>query len=110
MEQINKKILRFFSSLADETRLKILISLTKKSKTVNEIHSAVPIVTLSAISHQLKQLSNLDIVISEKKGRKKIFTLSDSFCWCILNDAFNHFNGKTECKECCKIRNRRKND
>ncbi|MBC8500387.1 MAG: winged helix-turn-helix transcriptional regulator [Nanoarchaeota archaeon] len=110
MKQINKKILRFFSSLADETRLKMLVSLTKEPKTVNEIYEAVgkDKLTLSAISHQLRQLSDLDIVIYEKKGREKRFQLSDSFCWCILRDAFDHFNGKTKCKECCKIKNKRR--
>jgi len=105
MKQINKKILQFFSSLADETRLKILVSLTEKSRTVNEIYKIVgKDITLSAISHQLRQLSDLEIVVYEKKGREKTFQLSDSFCWCILKDAFSHFNGKKTCPECCKIR------
>ena len=110
MKPINKKILDFFSSLADETRLKIIISLSKKPMTVNEIYEAVgkEKLSLSAISHQLKQLHNLDIVVSEKKGREKIFSLSDSFCWCILKNAFDHFEGKTECKECCKIKEERR--
>jgi len=102
MGQINKKILQFFSALADETRLKILVSLTKEPRTVNEIHSIVgkDTLTLSAISHQLKQLSDLDVVAYRRKGREKIFTLSDNFCWCILDDAFKHFNEKTKCKAC----------
>lgn len=109
MKQINKKVLQFFASLSDETRLKILLSLTDEQKTVNEIHRAVPEVTLSAISHQLKQLNDVEIVVSEKKGREKIFQLSKSFCWCILRDAFNHFEGKTECKECCRVKEEKKN-
>ena len=77
--EINKRTLEFFSILADETRLKILFSLTKGSKTVNEIYSAVgrEKMTLSAVSHQLKQMENLHIVISEKKGREKFFSLSE---------------------------------
>ena len=75
MEQINKKILQFFSALADETRLKILISLTKEPKTVNEIYQTVgkELMGLSAISHQLKQLYDQDIVTYQKKGREKRF-------------------------------------
>jgi len=99
---INKKILQFFSALADETRLKILVNLAKEPKTVNEIHKCLgkDELTLSAISHQLKQLQDLDIVVYKRNGREKIFTLSDNFCWCILNDAFKHFDGKTRCKAC----------
>ncbi len=96
---------QFFSSLADETRLKILVGLMEESKNVGEIHKFVGGgITLSAISHQLKLLSSLKIVIPEKKGREKHFTLSKSFCWCILRDAFAHLGKKTECRECTKIR------
>ncbi len=111
MEQINKKVMQFFESLSDETRLKILLSLTKGPKTVNEIHSHVgkDKVTLSAISHQLRQLSDIGILVYEKKGREKIFKFSDSFCWCILRDAMNHFSKKTQCKECLKLRKEQEN-
>ena len=94
---INKKIVQFFSCLADETRLKILLALSGEAKSVGEIHEIIgkDSVTLSAISHQLRLLSNLDIVISEKDGRTKMFKRSNDFCWCILNNAFKHFNRKS---------------
>ena len=95
--EINQRIIKFFSCLADETRLKILLTLSGEAKSVSEIHEAVgrDSITLSAISHQLKLLSNFDIVISEKKGRTKLFKRSNDFCWCILKDAFKHFNKKS---------------
>ena len=104
--EINKRTLEFFSTLADETRLKILFSLTKKKKTVGEIYNEVgkKKMTLSAISHQLKQMENLHIVISEKKGREKFFSLSDEFCWCILKNSIEHFDKKTKCKKCIEIK------
>ena len=96
---------QFFSSLADETRLKILVGLMEESKNVGEIHTFVGgTITLSAISHQLKLLSSLKVIIPEKKGREKYFTLSKNFCWCILRDAFKHLGKKSGCKECSKIR------
>ena len=60
-ENAKKKILQFFSSLADETRLKILTSLIDGKKSVNEIYSQVgrEKVTLSAVSHQLAKLEDL---------------------------------------------------
>jgi len=85
------KIVSFFSALGDETRLKILKSLMDGDKTVGEIHRSVGGLTLSAVSHQLKYLSDLDIVVYKKKGKEKIFHLSDKFCWCMLRDAFKHF-------------------
>jgi len=103
MQQINKKILQFFSSLADETRLRIVLSIMDEPKTVTQIHEAVNSITLSAISHQLTHLTNLDIVKFQKKGRKKFFELSDDFCWCILRDTLGHY-GKTKCAACAEIR------
>ncbi|MEI7960828.1 MAG: metalloregulator ArsR/SmtB family transcription factor [archaeon] len=106
-EATNKKVIRFFSTIADPTRLCILLSLMKGKKTVNEIYNAVgkEKMTLSAISHQLKQLEQVDVVTFEKKGREKTVTLSEDFCWCILRDAYNHFDGKKcACEECAKIK------
>ncbi len=101
----NKKLMQFFSSLSDETRLSILLSLAEKPKTVNEIHAYVGKnkLTLSAISHQLKQLSDTGLVTCERKGRTKVLQLSGTFCWCILRDALSHFKTKTKCKECSKL-------
>ncbi|MDP3026239.1 MAG: metalloregulator ArsR/SmtB family transcription factor [Nanoarchaeota archaeon] len=104
--QSEKKVMQFFSSLADETRLHILLSIAEKPKTVNEIYDFVgrDKMTLSAISHQLRQLNDMSIVTFEKKGKEKLFELSDKFCWCILRDAFEQFNInlKIECKKCKK--------
>lgn len=97
--------MEFFGSLADETRLNIVIVLTKGPKTVTDIHRSVPEITLSGVSHQLKILKSTGIVSSKKKGREKTYSLSDAFCWCILRDAQNHFKGKTTCKECLRIKN-----
>ena len=104
MVNVNKKMLQFFSTLADETRLKILMDLTEGPKTVNQIYAALgkDTMTLSAVSHSLRQMSDLDIIAAEKKGREKIFRLSDSFCWCILKDASSHFNSGTKCQMCAK--------
>jgi len=109
MNQANKKVIQFFSAMADETRLKILSSLIEGPRTVNGIHNYVgeDRLTLSAISHQLKHLNDVGIIVYEKNGREKIFKLSDDFCWCILRDAFKHFKHKTKCAECLKLKNRK---
>jgi ArsR family transcriptional regulator, zinc-responsive transcriptional repressor len=109
MVQVNKRILQFFSSLADETRLKIVLSLTEGSKNVGDIHKIFGKnkITLPAISHQLKLLESAGLIVYEKKGREKIFRLADGFCWCIVKDVFGHFGSgkKCKCKECCSIKN-----
>ena len=72
-----RKVMQFFSSLADETRLHILLSIAENPKTVNEIYSFVGRnkMTLSAISHQLKHLNDLEIVTYKKVGSEKFFEL-----------------------------------
>jgi len=93
VKDINKKLVKFFSAMADETRIKIIISISKSPKTVNDIHkNSDKTLTLSAISHQLKLLENSDIVKYEKKGRERYYSLSGDFCWCMLKDAIKHFN------------------
>jgi len=98
------KALQFFSSLADETRLKILLSLLDGPRNVGGIYEFVgkDKMTLSAISHQLSQLHALNIVDFEKQGQEKLYRLSDNFCWCILKDLFKQFKGH-RCPNCSKV-------
>ena len=108
MVKINKKILDFFSSLSDETRLRIVLSLTEGSKNVGDIHKVFgkENITLPAVSHQLKLLKSAGLIVYVRKGREKIFRLADGFCWCIVKDVFGHFGSgkKCGCKECCSIK------
>ena len=105
-ETARKNVLNFFSSLADETRLKILLSMANGKKNVGEIYTFVgkDKMTLSAISHQLKMLSDLKIVSSEKSGKERFYELSDRYCWCILRDTFKQFdnNLQIKCRKCRK--------
>jgi len=103
-ENAKAKVLDFFSSLADETRLKILVSIANTPKNVNQIYEFIGKnkMTLSAVSHQLKQLKDLGIVVCKKSGKERLYELSDKFCWCVLRDAFSQFGNKMEikCKKC----------
>ena len=104
-----KKLLAFFSALADNTRLSIVLFLRDKSACVKEIHKHLgeDIISLSGVSHQLKLLYNLDIVVFQKKGKEKIFDLSPNFCWCMLEDGLNHFDNKKKSKQwSCNMRNK----
>ena len=103
-EETNKKAIRFFSTIADPTRLNILLALMDSEKTVNQIYDSVgrKKMTLSAVSHQLKQLEQTGVVGFNKSGREKTFYLSKNFCWCILRDAYGHFGSECGCRECSK--------
>jgi predicted transcriptional regulator len=100
------KLTRIYSALADETRLKIVMQLMNKNMQVSQIHEALggsKKITLSGISHQLKHLSNLDLVGAQKNGREKEYSLSKNFCWCILQHGIDHFDNKCNCG-CSKIK------
>jgi len=102
----NRKLLQFFSALSDKTRLDILLTIMESPKTVNEIHRSLgkERMTLSAVSHQLTHMADLNIVVYERKGREKRFRPSNAFCWCIVKDALNHFeHEETSCPACSKI-------
>lgn len=108
IQESERKVMEFFSSLADKTRLHILLSIANEPKTVNQIYDFVgrDKMTLSAISHQLKQLNDLGIVNYKKAGKEKFFELSDKFCWCVLRDALKQFNNNIQIK-CKKCENKR---
>jgi len=102
MDLEKDKLLAFFSALADNTRLSIVLFLRKKSACVKEIHEFLgeDNISLSGVSHQLKLLYNLNIVSFSKQGKEKIFSLSPDFCWCILEDGLKHFDKKKRCASC----------
>jgi ArsR family transcriptional regulator, lead/cadmium/zinc/bismuth-responsive transcriptional repressor len=103
-EEIKQKLLNFFSSLSDETRLMILLAIAKSPKSVSEIHKSIgnSKITISAISHQLKLLRSMNIVIAKKKGKERFYELSYEYCWCILRDALRKFGYKIHirCERC----------
>lgn len=85
-----RKMARFYSALADETRIQILDMLaTNKELTVNEIREMIG-TSLPAISYQLRILSSVDLVKYDKRGRKKFFRLSDDHVRKILEDGLLH--------------------
>src|SRR3989338_10580241 len=104
MTHINENMVKFFSALSDPTRLNILLSMVEGPRTVNEIYSHIgrQKMTLSAISHQLKDMQDIGLIEFEKKGREKFFQLADRLCWCILRDALKHFHDSKNCPACQK--------
>ncbi|MFW5746023.1 MAG: ArsR/SmtB family transcription factor [Nanoarchaeota archaeon] len=92
-----KEILSFFSALSDETRLDIVLALIEGERTVSQIHKGLSHLTLSGVSHQLHYLWDKGILEMRRNGRERYYSLSDTFCWCILKDAQRHGQGKCGC-------------
>ncbi len=104
MEENINKLIQIFGSLSDETRLRIVLSLMDSKKGVGDIYKDVgeDRISLSAVSHQLKNLYSIGLVESEKKGKQKFYFLSKDFCWCILKNSLNHYDSSCNCG-CSKI-------
>ena len=77
MKQMEKMV-QFYKTFADETRLKIICVLDAvDSLCVCDIAFALNM-TKSAISHQLKYLKENGLVVVEKKGKEVYYSLSDN--------------------------------
>ena len=66
-----------FKALGDATRIKILYYLTQEPLCVCDLSVLVG-TSQSAISHQLRVLSNLQIVQGRKEGKQVIYSICDA--------------------------------
>ncbi|MHA1935333.1 MAG: ArsR/SmtB family transcription factor [Candidatus Thorarchaeota archaeon] len=85
-----KAIVRIFKALADETRMRIISSLSdKKVLSVSEIKDKVGI-SLSGVSHHLSKLEHLGFVKHEQVGKKVFHSLDDECIESIIMKAKEH--------------------
>lgn len=66
----------FYKALSDSTRIKIMSALSQKEMCVCDI-SALLNMTKSAVSHQLQNLKEMNLVKSEKRGKEVWYSLAD---------------------------------
>lgn len=82
-------ISRFFKVIGDETRLKILLVLSKNTICVSQIAEILNMTT-SAVSHQLRVLKKSHHVKSEQVGKNVYYSLDDNHVVEILKQAMIH--------------------
>lgn len=80
---------QLFKMFADPTRLKIFTLLSKNTLNVEELTQALNM-TQSAVSHQLSSLRKLNLVRTEKVGRKVFYSLADDHVMQIFKQALDH--------------------
>ena len=78
-----------FKALADQTRLKIVVSVFDEEKSVSSISKDLNI-SQSAVSHQLQILKLYTIVKSERRGKEVYYSLNDHHVKNIIDQVFNH--------------------
>ena len=76
-------------ALAAPSRVRILGRLRDGSCSVNELAQAVAMEP-SAVSHQLRLLRHLGLVVGERQGRRVVYALHDSHVADLLDQAVFH--------------------
>ena len=76
-------------ALATPSRVRILDSLSAGPLSVGELATEIGM-EQSAVSHQLRLLRQLRLVVSERSGRNIIYALHDGHVAVLLNEALSH--------------------
>jgi DNA-binding transcriptional ArsR family regulator len=80
---------RFFTNLANPTRLAALEQLMEKPMSVNELAVALG-QEQSMISHNIKPLLQCNIILVKKEGKKHIYTVNEETMRPIFRAIQNH--------------------
>lgn len=92
MDKLEKSV-NIFKSLGDMTRLRIVEAIIEEEKSVNSIANELQM-SQSAISHQLKNLKNNDLVRSKRRGKEVYYRLSDEHVKVMISQVFDHTSHK----------------
>lgn len=79
----------FYKALSDSTRIKIINLLEKNELCVCDIASILNM-TKSAVSHQLKNLRELNLIKSRKIGKEVWYTLADDHVKQVFDISLEH--------------------
>ena len=84
-----REIAETMQALATPSRVRVLARLRSGACTVNELAAAVEM-EASALSHQLRILRHLGLVVGERRGRSVIYALHDSHVADLIDQAVFH--------------------
>lgn len=84
-----ERVSRIFQALADPTRSKIILALTKHELCVNDI-AAVVGASASGVSHHLKGLKDIRLVKFRRDGNTIYYSIDDAHVGNLFREAFAH--------------------
>jgi len=84
-----RQVAETMQALATPSRVRILGRLRDGACSVTDLAAAVGMET-SAVSHQLRLLRHLGLVIGERQGRRIVYALHDSHVGVLLEEAVYH--------------------
>ena len=87
--ELSRSVAETLQALATPSRLRILAHLHAGPSPVNELAAAVEMEP-SAVSHQLRILRSLGLVIGERHGRQVVYELYDEHVARLLTEAMSH--------------------
>lgn len=76
-------------ALSTPSRVLILAQLREGARSVSELVEAVGM-QQSAVSHQLRLLRDLGLVVGERTGRRVVYSLYDEHVASLIDQAVNH--------------------
>ena len=80
---------KFFVNLANPTRLAILEQLMKKSMSVNKLAESLG-QEQSMVSHNLQPLLQCNFVYTQRKGKKRIYSINEETISALFKAVENH--------------------
>lgn len=84
-----RDVAQTMQALATPSRVRILAQLRDAPRSVNDLADAVGMEP-SAVSHQLRLLRHLGLVVGERSGRRIIYALHDTHVAVLLEEAVYH--------------------
>lgn len=84
-----RQVSETMQALATPSRLRILARLYQGPSSVSEISDALEMEG-SAVSHQLRILRHLGLVVGERDGRRVVYTLHDEHVGLLMEEAMSH--------------------
>jgi DNA-binding transcriptional ArsR family regulator len=77
------------SALATPSRVLILAALRERPQSVSELVAAVAM-EQSAVSHQLRLLRDIGLIVGERQGRRIVYSLYDDHVASLIDQAVGH--------------------
>jgi DNA-binding transcriptional ArsR family regulator len=87
--EVAVRVADVMQALSAPSRVRILAQLRTRPHSVSEIVAAVGM-EQSAVSHQLRLLRDMELVIGERSGRRVVYSLYDDHVAALLDQAVGH--------------------
>lgn len=86
-----ERVARTFKALADPTRCKIILALTRHELCVTDLATVVGAST-SGVSHHLKGLKDINLVRHRRDGNTIYYSIDDAHVGNLFREAFAHLD------------------